>query len=251
MIMIVHDEVFTDFICAYFSPSIVVCSVKRGPGAQEVRCKERLEKIQIQCRDPLETVRASGMPKAKGQKEEPCTCHTIILDDLICFALGPNDLLYNSIDDTTISIMNILLSSTAAIVICHLNYLSMKRSMLPGAMYRASRCSPFLRFFLHSGGERHGHAFGINVWTEKWALQFLLPLKSHTLFKRCIQISQRGSCLVRTQVSLTSISDTFPTLRHHVHWTLHCFSFCESETSRNLDVSVAVCLFLVFQPKPS
>lgn len=111
------------FHLCIFSPSIVVCSVKRGPGAQEVRCKERLEKIQIQCRDPLETVRASGMPKAKGQKEEPCTCHTIILDDLICFALGPNDLLYNSIDDTTISIMNILLSSTAAIVICHLNYL--------------------------------------------------------------------------------------------------------------------------------
>eukprot|EP00434_Breviolum_minutum_P004456 symbB.v1.2.003927.t1/scaffold210.1/size302740/18 len=31
------------------------------PGAQEVRCKERLEKIQIQCRDPLETVRDMAM----------------------------------------------------------------------------------------------------------------------------------------------------------------------------------------------
>lgn len=37
-------------------------------------------------------------------------------------------MIYCSIDDTTISIMNILLSSTAAIVICHLNHLSMKRS---------------------------------------------------------------------------------------------------------------------------
>lgn len=72
---------------------MVVCPLKRGPGAQEVRCKERLEKIQIQCRDPLETVRVSGMPKAKGQKEQPCTCHRIILVNLFCFALGSNDLL--------------------------------------------------------------------------------------------------------------------------------------------------------------
>ena len=146
------------------------------------------------------------------------------------------------IDDTTISIMNILLSSTAAIVICHLNYLSMKRSMLPGAMYRASRCSPFLRFFLHSSGERHGHAFGINVWTEKWALQFLLPLKSHTLFKWCIQISQRGSCLVRTQVSLACLILS-------QHWGIMFIERCIASHSASLkhqETWMSVLLFVYF-----